>query len=191
MYYTLCTTSEKTVCVLCWTGLAVCVFFYSSLCDRSFACISEALCVCIFHHSPGVCRAVRSFSLSLYIIHSLLALCMRGTVCVYFIGRSGYVGLFVHFRLFFLLFIHCSRCVCGALCVSISLLARGMSGCSFIFAFTLYYSFIARIVYARQCLCIFYFSLGVCRPVPVCIFSYTNLCFWHLNRSYAGNVCAI
>jgi len=159
----------------------VCVFFYSSLCDRSFACISEALCVCIFHHSPGVCRAVRSFSLSLYIIHSLLALCMRGTVCVYFIGRSGYAGLFVRFRFRFILFIHCSRCVCGALFVYISLPVRGMSCCSFIFAIALYYSFITRAVYAGQC--VYRPFIANMTPLYWVLFRLRNCVFDHYTTS--------
>ena len=75
----------------------VCVFFHWSrgVYDVVFVCIAFALCfifvaragyagqcVYIFHCLPGVCRAVCLFSLILSVIHSLLALCMRGTVCV-------------------------------------------------------------------------------------------------------------
>ena len=75
-------------------GMSGCSFIFAySFCYSFIArAVHAGHCVYIFHCSPGVCRAVHLFSLSLYIIHSLLALYMRGSACVYFISRSGYVG---------------------------------------------------------------------------------------------------
>ena len=137
-------------------GMSGCLFVFAySFCYSFIASAVYARhCVCLFHWSLGVCRAVRSFSLILSVIHSLFALCMRGTVCVYFIARPGYVGLFVYFRFRFILFIHCSHCICEAVLVYILFLARGMSASACVYIFIHEFVLLApQSLICRQCMC--------------------------------------
>jgi hypothetical protein len=108
----------------------MCVFFHSALCERSFAGISEALCVCIFHWSRGV--------------YDVVFVCIAFALCFIFVARAGYAGQCVYI-------FHCSFGVCRAvrlfsliLSVIHSLLALCMRG-------TVCVYFIARVGHMGQC----------------------------------------
>ena len=121
-------------------GHAVCVFFHSALCERSFAGISEALCVCIFHCSRGVYDVVLvCFAFALCIIFIAHAVQARQCVCIFHCSPGVYRAV----RLFslFLYVIHSS----------LALYRRG-SVCVY---------FISHSGYVGQCLCV-YFHTRIC-----------------------------
>jgi len=175
-------------------GMSGCLFVFAySFCYSFIAsAVYAGHCVCLFHWSLGVCRAVRSFSLILSVIHSLLALCMRGTVCVYFIARPGYVGLFVYFRFRFILFIHCSHCICEAVLVYILFLARGMSASACVYIFIHKFVLLApQSLICRQCMC-HIICLKFCVFYIFSYYQYTlylwyNCVFWPLYHLCIGS----